>query len=61
MAAAVTSAMSIITSVIQEFFTMLTTFGTEGSVGMGDFFMIGVTIGLCLFAIRGIKSLIWGA
>lgn len=61
MANAVSSAMAIIVDVIQEFFTMLTTFGTENTVGMGDFFMIGVTIGLCLFAIRGIKSLIWGA
>lgn len=58
---AVTTAMGIIVEVIEQFFTMLTTAGGEGAFGMLDFFMIGVTIGLCLFAIRAIKSLIWGA
>lgn len=61
MATAVSSALAIIVDVIQEFFSMITTFGTEGSLGMGDFFMIGVTIGLILVAVRIIKSLIWGA
>lgn len=45
MASAVSNAMGIIVDVIGQFFTMLTTFGGEGSVGMGDFFMIGVVIG----------------
>lgn len=61
MVSAVTSAMEIITTIISEFFTMITTMGTEGQVGMGDLFFIGITIGICLFAIRAIKSLVWGA
>lgn len=61
MATAIQNALSIIVDVIQEFFSMITTFGTEGNLGMGDFLMIGVTIGLVLFCVRIIKSLIWGA
>lgn len=58
---AVTSAMQIITQIIGEFFKMITTMGTEGQIGMGDLFFVGITIGVCLFAIRAIKSLVWGA
>lgn len=61
MASAITTSIGYITEVIGELFTMVTTFGTENAVGMGDLFVLGIVCGLALFGIRAIKSLVWGA
>lgn len=61
MGTAISNAVSTLTEVIGDFFTMITTSGTEGSIGMGDIFFLGIGVALSLTAVSFIKRLVWGA
>lgn len=56
----VTDIMSMLISVVQELFGLVTEIPETG-VGFGHFFFIGVTIGLVLVAANLIKRFVWGA
>ncbi len=56
----VTDIMSMLISVVQELFGLVTEIPETG-VGFGHFFFIGVTIGLVLVGTNLIKRFVWGA